>query len=163
MNDPLHAVSAGSNDIGLAVVDENAAFGRQAVAFAEHAIDTRVGFHQPLEPGNDDAVEVLEERPFPKAGHPLLPREIGDRERRQLGGDQLLMDFDRAMDEVAERFLPAGVVGLDLAPVSWMPGDQLGDALGINVAGVELEIPVLGADVVLEPLRLFLGGEELAE
>ena len=124
---------------------------------------SRVGFHQLFETRDDDAVELFEERPFPEAADPFLPGEIGDGEGRDLGFDQLVVDVDGALNERPQRFLPAQVVGLDLTPVARKPRDQPGNAFAVDVTGVELEVPVLGADVVLEPLRFLLGGEELAE
>ena len=63
----------------------------------------------------------------------------------------------------AAGLLPAHVEGLDFAPVAREAGDQLGDALGVDLAGIELEVPVQRADVLLEPLRFLLGREQLAE
>src|SRR6218665_1923545 len=73
------------------------------------------------------------------------------------------MDGDRARNELADRLLPARIERLDLAPVARITGDQLGDALGEDVAGVELEVPAAGADIVPKPLRFLFGLEELAE
>ena len=73
---------------------------------------------------------------------PFLPGEIGDGEGRDFGCDQLVMDGDGALDDAAEGLLPALVEGLDLAPVARIARDQLGHALGIDVAGIELEVPV---------------------
>src|SRR5687767_2535464 len=59
--DAVHAELAGSHNVGLAVVDKDAHFRRKAVALAEHPVEPRIGLHQPLEPGDDNAVELFEE------------------------------------------------------------------------------------------------------
>jgi hypothetical protein len=73
------------------------------------------------------------------------------------------MDIDGALVDAADGFLPAGVIGSDFAPIAGETGDEPRDAFGIDVAGVEFEVPVLGADGVPEPLRFLFGCKELAE
>jgi hypothetical protein len=73
------------------------------------------------------------------------------------------VDIDGALDEGAEGLRPALVERLDLAPVFGEAGDQFGDALGIDFAGIEFEVPVPGADGLVEPQRILLALEELAE
>src|SRR5690606_17408095 len=158
-----HAELARRHDIHLAVIDENTAVWRQTVAFAEDAIDARIGLHQAFEAGNDDAVELFEEGPFAQPRHPLLPGEVGDGKGRDVLIDQLIMDVDRALDEGAKSFGPALVERLDLAPVFREAGDELGNALCIELACVEFEIPVTGADVLVKPERVLFALEELAE
>src|SRR5690606_31071368 len=107
--------------------------------------------------------ELLEERPVWQATHPLLPGEIGDGESRDFLLDQFVMDIDRALNEAAECFLPAQVKRLDFAPILGKASDELGYTLGVDLPGIELQIPVQRADAFLEPLCILLTLEELAE
>src|SRR5580704_1320923 len=158
----LHPDASCALHVARRIIDEETARRFTSVAIEEQAKDRRIGFQQPLLPGNDNALELAQEGEAGKGLLIFLARKIGEREKPDAFLLQGREERDAGRDLARDHLLPALVEGPDLALPFRVARDELPHGLGEGAAAILLQIPGGRADIREKPLHALFVGEEVA-